>query len=136
MKSNKSAPYLRIKIAKVLQSLKYFLQYPNNSKVAPKNVKVLVNWGPFYEKSRKKSHNAEKTERGTLWDFSTSILSQKIRKIESGTLLGIFFRKSHNVEKTMKGDLFVSDGIVNYARNKEKLFRLGCLSQMFHLDTS
>ena len=33
-----------------------------------------------------KSHNAEKTERGTLWGFSTRILSQNHKKIEGGSL--------------------------------------------------
>ena len=33
----------------------------------------------------KKSHNAEKKlKRGTLWDFSTSILSQNIKKMQGG----------------------------------------------------
>ena len=81
----KSAPYLRIKIAKGVQ-----------------NVKVLVNWGPFYEKNEKKSHNAEKTERGTLWDFSTSILLKKLQKIEGGHF-GDFFskKKCHRAENTL-----------------------------------
>ena len=38
------------------------------------------------KKILKKSHNAEKTERGDPWDFSTSILSQNSKKIEGGTL--------------------------------------------------
>ena len=30
------------------------------------------------------SHSAEKSERGTLWDFQTSIMFQNIKKIEEG----------------------------------------------------
>ena len=62
----KSAPYLGSKIAKGLQY-----------------VKVLVSWGPFYERKilEKKSHNAKKIEGATLW--------------------GNFFsgKKSHSAEK-------------------------------------
>ena len=43
---------------------------------------------------KKKFYNTEKTERGTLWDCSTSILSQSIKKL-----------KSHNVKK-LKGGPF------------------------------
>ena len=32
------------------------------------------------------SHSAEKSERGTLWDFQTSIMFQNIKKIEGDTL--------------------------------------------------
>ena len=40
----------------------------------------------------KKSHNAEKKLKGgTLWNFSTSILSQNIKKNAGGTLWGKFF---------------------------------------------
>ena len=38
------------------------------------------------KKKLKKSHNAEKTERGTFCDFSTSILSQNAKKIEGNLL--------------------------------------------------
>ena len=58
----------------------------------------------------------KKLKGGTLWDFSTSILSQNSKKIEGGTLRGIFFpnKKSRNAEKTERGPL-VSSGIVCYA---------------------
>ena len=48
------------------------------------------------------SHSAEKSERGTLWDFQTSIMFQNIKKIEGGTLWynqKIFEKKSHSAEK-------------------------------------
>ena len=41
----------------------------------------------------KKSHNAEKTKRGTLWDFSTSVLSKNSKKLKGGPFGKIFFRK-------------------------------------------
>ena len=37
---------------------------------------------PLEKKNSKKSHNAEKLKRGTLWRFSTSILSQKIKNLK------------------------------------------------------
>ena len=44
----------------------------------------------------------KKIGRGTLWDFSTSILSQNSKKIEGP--FGIFSKKkSHNAEKTKRG---------------------------------
>ena len=47
-----------------------------------------------------KSYNAEKLKGGTLWDFSTSILSQNIKKCR-GDPLGKFFskKKSRSAEK-------------------------------------
>ena len=47
------------------------------------------------------SHSAEKSERGTLWDFQTSIMFQNIKKIEGGTLWynQNIFKKSLSAEK-------------------------------------
>ena len=57
------------------------------------------------------------TERGTLWNFSTTILSQNSKNIEGGPL-GIFSeKKSRNAEKTEKGDALISSGIVCYGKN-------------------
>ena len=50
-----------------------------------------------------KSHNAEKLKGGTLCGFSTSILSQNIKKLKK-TKIFIFGKKSHNAEKTERGD--------------------------------
>ena len=44
----------------------------------------------FFEK---KSHNAKKTERGTIWDFSKSILSKNIKKLKVGPFGEKNFRK-------------------------------------------
>ena len=48
------------------------------------------------------SHCQKKLKGGTLWDFSTSILSQNIKKNAGGTLWGKFFlskKKSRSAEK-------------------------------------
>ena len=47
------------------------------------------------------SHNAEKLKGGTLWDFSTSILSQNMKKLKKKFFF-IFGIKSHNAEKNWK----------------------------------
>ena len=60
-----------------------------------------------------------KTERGTLWDFSTSILTQNSKEIEGGTLWrkNFFREKNLTVLKKMKGGLF---GLVRYGMLREK----------------
>ena len=88
-----------------------------------------MNWGPFYEKKNheKKSHNSEKKLKGgTLWDFSTSILSQIIKKLKGGPFGDFFFeKKSHNAEKKFeRGDPLVSPGNKCYAEKKKNLFGL------------
>ena len=53
-----------------------------------------------------KSHNAEKLKGWTLWGFSTSILSQNMKKLKK-TKIFIFGKKSHNAEKkTERGGPF------------------------------
>ena len=52
-----------------------------------------------------KSHNAEKLKGGTLWGFSTSILSQNMKKLKKKKFF-LFGRKSHNAEKNWKEELF------------------------------
>ena len=56
-------------------------------------------------KFQKKSHNAEKTERGNFWDFSTSIVSKNIKKLRGWTLWGNFFfeRKITLLKKLIEG---------------------------------
>ena len=53
----------------------------------------------------KKVSQCRKTERGTLLGFSTSILSQNIKKLEKKSFL-IFGKKSHNAEKLKGGTLW------------------------------
>ena len=49
------------------------------------------------------SHNAKKTERGTLLDFSTSVLSENSKKVEGGPFGKFFFeKKSHRDENTLR----------------------------------
>ena len=45
----------------------------------------------------------KKLKGGTLWDFSTSVLSENSKKIEGGTLWEKFFneKKSHRAENTL-----------------------------------
>ena len=69
----------------------------------------------FFEKSLTMS---KKLKRGTLQDFSTSILPQNSKKIEGDTLEKFFSeKKSRNAKKTERGDLLVSSGILCYAGN-------------------
>ena len=90
----------------------------------------------------KKSHNAEKKLKGgTLWDFSTSIRSQNIKKIplptKRGTLWGkIFFRKKSLAvpKKNERGESLVSPGMVCYAEKQEKPFWFSSLDKIVHFD--
>ena len=86
----------------------------------------------------KKSHNAEKKLKGgTLWDFSTSIRSQNIKKNAGGTLWGkFFFRKkvSQCRKKNERGESLVSPGMVCYAEKQEKPFWFSSLDQIVHFD--
>ena len=79
----------------------------------------------------------KKTERGTLWDFSTSILSQNIKKNAGGTLWGkILFRKKSLAvpKKNERGESLVSPGMVCYAEKQEKPFWFSSLDQIVHFD--
>ena len=85
---------------------------------------------------RKKSNNAEKTKRGTLWDFSTSIVSQNIKKLKEGPLGKTFFsKKVSQCRKKLKGGPLVSPGIVCYAEKEEKPFWFSSLGQMIQFGT-
>ena len=86
--------------------------------------------------SEKSLTMSKKTERGTLWNFSTSILSQNIKKLK-GTLQGnfIFEKKSQSAEKTERGDSLVSPGMVCYAEKEEKPFWFSSLCQMIQFGT-
>ena len=80
----------------------------------------------------------KKLKGGTLWDFSTSFLSQNIKKNAGGTLWGkIFFRKkSLAVPKNMKGgrECLVSPGMICYAEKQEKPFWFSSLDQIVRFD--
>ena len=48
------------------------------------------------------SHSAEISEKGSLWDFQTSIMFQNIKKLKGGPFGSnqkIFEKKSHSAEK-------------------------------------
>ena len=70
----------------------------------------------------------KKLKGGTLWDFSTSILSQNIKKLKWDPLRKIF-RKSLTVPKKSKGRRFVSSSFVRYAKN-EQLSYFNSIGQM------
>ena len=74
----------------------------------------MVNWGSFYQFFLK-SLNAEKLKERTLWDFSTSVLTQHPfcrKNIE---------KKVAQRRKKLKGGHLVSPGNVCYAE-KLKIF--------------
>ena len=77
----------------------------------------------------KKSHNAEKKLKGgTLWDFSTSILSQNIKKMQGGPFGENFFsKKSFAVPKKMKGGSLWSRPVWYVTRKNRK-------NQIVHFD--
>ena len=88
----------RLKIAEGLQIVKYSLvQYPKNPQVGP-------NW---------------RAKRGTLSDFSTSILSQNIKTLKGGLFGEVFSEKSLTMPKKLKGDPLVSSGIVCYPEEEQ-----------------
>ena len=90
------------KIAKRLPSVKYSFTVLQNrnflKKIFSKKLHTQKN-GPS---GAPKSHNAEKLKGGTLCGFSTSILSQNMKKLKK-TKIFIFGKKSHNAEKKLKG---------------------------------
>ena len=83
----------------------------------------------------KKGHNAEKKLKGgTLWDFSTSIPSQNIKKMQGGPFEEKFFskKKSRSAEKNER--IF---GLARYGmlRGKTgKTFWFSSLDQIVHFD--
>ena len=85
---------------------------------------------------REKISQCRKKLKGTLWDFSTSILSQNIKKNAGGTLWGKnFFEKSLAVpKKNERGESLVSPGMVCYAEKQEKPFWFSSLDQIVHFD--
>ena len=75
-----------------------------------------------------------KLKGGTLWDFSTSILSQNIKKMQGDPLGKNFFseKKSRSAEKNERGESLVSPGMVCYAEKQEKPFWFSSLDQIVH----
>ena len=89
----------------------------------------------------KKSHNAKKMEGGTLWDFSTSILSQNIKKMQGDPSRKKNPKKNSEKKclavpkKLERGDSLVSPGMVCYAEKQVKPFWSSSLGQMVQFDT-
>ena len=81
----------------------------------------------------------KKLKGGTLWDFSTSILSQNIKKMQGGPFEEKNSEEKNSekkclaVPKKMKGSL-VSPGMVCYAEKQEKPFWFSSLDQIVHFD--
>ena len=82
-----------------------------------------------------------KTERGTLWDFPTSILSQNIKKMQGDPLRKKNFEKKIRKKclavpkKIERGDSLVSPGMICYAEKQVKPFWSSSLGQMVLFDT-
>ena len=79
----------------------------------------------------------KKLKGGTFWDFSTSILSQNIKKNAGGPFGENFFfeKKSLAVpKKNERGESLVSPGVVCYAEKQEKTFWFSSLDQIVHFD--
>ena len=83
-----------------------------------------------------KSHNAEKLKGGTLWNFSTSILSQNIKKMQGGPFGDIFFsnKKSRSAEKNERGSLWSRPVWYVTRKNRKKPFWFSSLDQIVHFD--
>ena len=78
----------------------------------------------------------KKLKRGTLWDFSTSILSQNIKKMQAGPFGEKNSEKmSRSAKKIERGDPLVLPGMVCYAEKQGKPFWSSSLGQMVQFDT-
>ena len=80
------------KIVKRLPSVKYSFTVLENRKFFEKKFSKKLHTQKNGPSGALKSHNAEKLKGGTLWDFSTSILSQNFKKLQ-GEPFGEFFSK-------------------------------------------
>ena len=105
------------------------LRFFNIHSVA-KHEKIEENKNFYFRK--KISQRRKKLKGGTLWDFSTSILSQNIKNNAGATLWGKFFfeKKSRSAEKNERGDPLVSPGMVCYAEKQGKPFWFSSLGQI------
>ena len=75
---------------------------------------------------------------GTLWDFSTSILSQNINKLKVDPMGKnfIFEKKVSQCRKKLEGvHTLVLPGMVCYAGKQEKPFWFSSLGQMVQFET-
>ena len=114
---HKSAPYLRLKVPKVLQTFEIF-----HCTQKPKSWTELARLRPL-------------ATEGTLWDFWT-FLSQNIKKIERVTIwcLWKFFFLFEHRKKTERGPLDLARYCLLRGK-KEKPFWFDSLGQMIQFDT-
>ena len=128
------------KIAKRLPSVKYSFTVVENRKFFEKffwKNYILKKWTEW----RANVSQCRKTERGTLWGFSTSILSQNIKKMQGDPLREKNFEKKIRKKclavpkKIERGDSLVSPGMVCYAEKQVKPFWSSSLGQMVQFDT-
>ena len=123
----KSAPYPRLKYSKRTSKCQFTVL--ENRKA--KKMDRVARRGPL--KRKKNSQCRKKLKGGTLWDFSTSILSQNSKKKLKGDPLGKNFfskKKSRSAEKNERGDPLVSPGMVCYAGKQEKPFWFSSLDKI------
>ena len=95
-----------------------------------------LNGEPFGENKffKKVSQCRKKTERGALWDFSTSILSQNIKKLKGDPLVDFFSKQSLTMpKKTERGTFSLFRCCVT--RKEEKIFWFSSLRQMIQFGT-
>ena len=112
----KSAPYPRLKNSKTTSKCQVLFYSTRKSKFFEKKFFEKITYSKKMDRVARrgslarapgalKSHNAEKLKGRTLWGFSTSILSQNMKKLKK-TKIFIFGKKSHNAEKNWKGGPF------------------------------
>ena len=94
----KSAPYPRLKNSKKTSKCQVLFYSTRKSKFFEKNFSKKITYSKKWTEWRAKVSQCRKTERGTLCGFSTSILSQNMKKLKK-TKIFIFGKKSHNAEK-------------------------------------
>ena len=85
------------------------------------------------KKLEKKVSQYRKTERGTLWDFPTSILTRNSKKIEGGTIWEKNFprKKVSQCRKKLKGGTLWSRPVWYVTRkNRKNPFWFSSLGQM------
>ena len=131
------------KIAKRLPSVKYSFTVLENRNFLKKNFRKNYIVKKMDRVARRsslarapgalKSHNAEKLKGGTLCGFSTSILSQNMKKLKK-TKIFIFGKKSHNAEKKLKGGTLwdFSTSILSQNMKKLKKTKIFIFGKKFH----
>ena len=87
------------------------------------NFKILNSEKNWWKKFSEKSLTMpKKTERGTIWNFSTSILSQNIKKLKGALWGNSFEKKSHSAEKKPERGLFSLSRYSMLRRKRENPF--------------